>query len=509
MVQAVSENNISRIVGYAIAKGDFRIQSPNLPQRIALLGEANTAKQVGLSTDPQVVTTAKQVGDLYGYGSPLYQMARILFPVTGTGGVGSIPVVVYPQAEDVGTVAAERTITVTGAATKNVTHKVYVSGRDIIDGASYDIDIETGDAVADVASKISDAVNAVLASPVSAGAALGVATLTAKWKGLTSEELTVRVDTQGEDAGLSYAIASSAVGAGTPDDIADSLNKFGDEWNTIVVNPYGSAAFSELEAFNGIPSDNPTGRYQGIVFMPFVAVWGSKLSTVAGLTAITDAAARKDQVTNALAPAPNSEAFSFEAAANMVVLYANVCQDNPNLDVSGQTYPDMPIPSDSDIGDLKSYVNRDSLVKAGSSTVKLNAGKYEVQDFVTTYHPDGEIPPQFRYPRNLNIDFNVKYGYRLLEIINVVDHSIAESDQAVVAGKVIKPKQWIGIIDAYAEDLAQRNLIVEPSFMQASIEVTTSGTNPDRLNTSFRYKRSPYVRIAATVAEAGFAFGVQ
>ena len=504
MTTAVSENNISRIVGYAIAKGDFRTETSNLPQRIALLGEANTANQSSLSTDAQQITSAKQAGDLFGYGSPLHSMARILFPIFGSG-VGSIPVIVFPQLE--AGVASVNTITVTGTATKNVTHKMYISGRDIIDGSSYDINIVTGDDQDDVALKIKNAIDSVLQCPVTAVNAAAVTTITAKWTGLTSNEITVRFDTQGEDAGLSYAFANTVEGSGTPS-LTTSLGKFGDEWNTIVINPYGEPAFAELEAFNGVPSDNPTGRYEGIVFMPFVAIWGSKLDTVTALQGITDIAARTDQVTNALAPAPNSEGFSFEAAANMTVLYANMCQDNPNLDVSGKSYPDMPIPYDNDIGDMSSYANRDILVASGSSTVKLNSGKYEVQDFVTTYHPEGEIPPQFRYPRNLNIDFNVKYGYRLLELINVVDHSIAASDQAVVAGKVIKPKQWQAIIDAYADDLAKRNLTVDPSFMQESIVVAISETNPDRLNTLFSYKRSGYVRIAATVAEAGFAFGV-
>src|SRR5690606_2534241 len=114
---------------------------------------------------------------------------------------------------------------------------------------------------------------------------------------------------------------------------------------------------------------------------------------------------------------------------------------------------------------------------------------------------------QFRYCRNLNIDFNVRYGYYLLELTNVVDHAIANDSDTVSASNVVKPKQWKGILDAYADDLASRALIVDAPFMQDSIEVDISTTNPDRLETFFRYKRSGFSRIASTTAEAGFNFG--
>jgi len=88
---AVGTERISKVVGYKITKGNFATTSSNLPQRIALLGEANDANQLTLDTDPFEITSAQQAGERYGYGSPLYLMARILFPVQG-GGVGGVPV---------------------------------------------------------------------------------------------------------------------------------------------------------------------------------------------------------------------------------------------------------------------------------------------------------------------------------------------------------------------------------------------------------------------------------
>ena len=90
-----------------------------------------------------------------------------------------------------------------------------------------------------------------------------------------------------------------------------------------------------------------------------------------------------------------------------------------------------------------------------------------------------------------------------------MDHSIAANDDIVNVDNVVKPKQWNQQVNALAEDLGRRNLIVDVQFMKNNIEVGTSGTNPDRLETNFKYKRSPTVRIASTTAEAGFAFGLE
>lgn len=498
---AVGLERISRIVGYKITKGNFATSSPNLPQRIAVLGEANTANQGTLAPDAYEITSAQQAGDRYGYGSPIYLMARILFPIQG-GGVGGVPVVIYPQAEAGGATAKVLEITPTGTATGNGTHYLKVAGRDGLDGEYYAINVASGDTAADITGKMTDALNNILGCPFTATDDDYVTTATSKWKGLTANELTITVDTGDDDLGITYAVVSTQSGADTPS-ISAALTSFGTDWNTIVVNGYGPqpTIMTSLESFNGIPdATNPTGRFVGIVMKPFIAITGS---TADDPTAITDA--RKTDVTIAIAPAPGSDGIHFEAAANMAVLYSVVSQNNPHLDVAGKAYADMPTPTS--IGSMADYNNRDSFVKKGCSTVDLVAGKYIVQDFVTTYHPVGETPPQFRYCRNLMLDFNVRYGYYLLEQINVVDHAIASNNDVVSVQSTIKPKQWIQILNAYADDLGKRALIVEVDFMKDSIDVGLSTSNPDRLETFFRYKRSGFARISSTTAEAGFNFG--
>ena len=216
---------------------------------------------------------------------------------------------------------------------------------------------------------------------------------------------------------------------------------------------------------------------------------------------------RQDDVTIAICPAPNSPALPLEAAANVCVLFGRTAQDNPHKDIINRNYPDMPVPSDLDIGSMALHVNRDSIVKKGCSTVDLNVNRYRIKDFVSTYHPDGEIPPQFRYCRNLIVDWNVYYGYFLKEQVFLVGKTLAGNDDQVEVADVIKPKTWQGILFEYFDDLARRALISDAPFSQDSLDVEISGTNPDRLETFFRYKRTATTRISSTTAEAGFSFG--
>lgn len=500
---AVGLERISRIRGYGLEAGFFQDTTPNLPQRIAVLGEANTANQSGLSTDKKEITSAQQAAELYGYGSPLHQIFRILRPLRGSG-VGGIRTFAFPQVSDVAATASTREWTVTGTATANATHSVIVNGRDNVDLQLYSYTVATGDTPTDIAEKIVTAVNGVLGSPVTASNALGVVTFTTKWKGATSDEVTIRFDIGATGIGVTYAETATTAGAGAVT-LSTALDQFGDDWYTVVINPYGSAQFVTLEDFNGTPVDNPpTGRYAGTTFLPFMAYFGLRESTVANIQAVTDVAARKTQVTNVYCPSPNSEGYTWEAAANVARLAARSHQDTPHTDINAKSYPDMPVPVNGDIGDMMDYNNRDVLVKSGASTVILKDGAYQIQDLVTTYHPDGETPLIFSYVRDLNIDFNVAYRYRLLEERFVRDKTLIPDDQVTEVSDTIKPKDWKSIIYGLADELASLALITNPDFMKETLRVEINDNNPNRFEATFDYSRSGLARIVSTNVRAGF-----
>lgn len=499
---AVGLDRRSRVSGYKSKKGFFSNDTQNLPQIIAVFGEANTANQSGLTAYKREVTSAKEAAELYGYGSPIHRIMRILRPISGDG-VGGIPTIVFPQVSDTGATATTRAWTVTGTATANATHYVVINGRDTVDFQTSAFSVVAGDTPTVIAGKIKDAVNAVLGHPVSAANTLGVVTFTSKWKGLTSAEIDISIDFGNNNAGVSYSQTASTDGAGTVS-LADSFSQFGDDWYTTVINPY-SDKLDEFEVFNGFPDENnPTGRYNGLIFKPFMAYFGSTESDKDNLAAITNDSDRINQCTNVLCPAPGSLGFTFEASANVVALFARIAQDSPHLDVNNKSYPDMPVPANNNIGDMSDYNNRDFLVKKGCSTVILENGAYKIQDLVTTYHPDGENPLQYAYARNLNLDWNVSDAYRTLETIRLKDKTLIQDGQISEVTGTVKPKEWKAVLFDLFEDLATRALINDPQFSKDSLLVQVSSTNPNRFETFFRYKRTGIARIESTDVEAGF-----
>lgn len=500
---AINLDHVSAVVGYEIKGVLEAIKAGNLPQRIAILAESNTANQSGLPSKLSF-TNKSEVAAVFGYGSPAYQAARILRPASGDK-LGSIPTIIYPIAQAGGAVAKDITYSITGTATKTTTHYLVVNGRKELDGSVYSYVVETGDAPAAIAQKMADAINNVIGAPASGALNVSDVDFTSKWSGVTSDELNITVDTDGESAGLTYVLSNTTAGAGAPS-LTAALAAFGDEWNTLVINCAGSdsTTLDALEAFNGNPNEK-TGRYDPVLFKPFIAFTGLIESTVAAITAITDS--RKDENTNCIVPAPNALGFSFEYATETVFKYATIAQNTPHTDPIGQILKDVPGVTNS--GDFASPANRDAILKVGCSTIKLNAEQFEIVDLATTSHPDDE--PQtavlFRWVRDWVVNMNIRYKYLVLEQINVVGKTIIPNGSVSTASDTISPNRWKGILFGLADDLEQDALIADSDYMKDRITVGIGESNANRFETAFAVELTGVARVIPTTNQFTFKFG--
>jgi hypothetical protein len=118
---AVDINRVSAVVGYEIKRKPVGNSLGFAPQSIAILAEAQTTFQ---STMPTFLdfTTAKEVGQAFGFSSPAYLAARVLRPPQGGNSLGSVRTILYSIDEASGAAATVITKSITGTATGNATH---------------------------------------------------------------------------------------------------------------------------------------------------------------------------------------------------------------------------------------------------------------------------------------------------------------------------------------------------------------------------------------------------
>lgn len=489
---AVDLSAVARVVGIKTNFINTRVGGVTiLPQRIAVIGQGATASVY--ATTKALVTSAKEVGDAYGYGSPVHLAALQLLPQNGDG-VGSIPVTIYPLVDDAAGVAAAGDITPTGTATKAGTFRILVNGI-----ASAQFTLAVGDVVATVIAKALAAINGVLSMPVIATNGTTKVTMTAKWKGLTGNDLNIQVSGP-TDTGITFAITQPVGGLANPS-VQPALDQIGSVWETMIVNCLNiddSVALNAYQTFG-------EGRWGALVRKPLVVFTGHKKLTPQLITAVTDLR-KTDRVNVALAN-PGSVTLPFVSAAGMVSRIVVVANNNPARDY-GRLEADYIQPGAD--GSQWDYVQRNTAVAGGASTVEVRDGVVTVSDIVTMYHPTGEEPPAYRYVcdivKLMNIIFNVDLQFNNREWDGA---PLIPDDQPTVNPDAKKPKNAKAVLIALAETLGQNALISDIPYSQKNVQCEIDSQNPKRLNTVFPVKVSGNVNIHSIDLNFGFYFGVQ
>lgn len=146
--------------------------------------------------------------------------------------------------EDAGdAVKATGTITFTGAASQSTVLRFKIAGRPVRMTAL------ATDAVADLATKLAAAISGDPDIVVTATAAAGVVTVTAKNGGEIGNDIDLRVDAAAQPVpdGLTIAIADMAGGSGNPD-LQDVLDLIENSWFTKLVHPWSDNTNVQLFA---------------------------------------------------------------------------------------------------------------------------------------------------------------------------------------------------------------------------------------------------------------------
>lgn len=180
---------------------------PIMPHKMLILGQRLSTGSVAQNTLIRI--TRKEDGiNYFGRGSMIAQQIEAALKVNPYTECWAMALDDNPAG-----VAATKTITLTGAPTESGTQWLYVGGRRI------NVPVTAGQTVTQVASAIASQVNADLDCAMTASAALGVVTLTARHKGENGNNIDVRGNYYtGEftPAGLIVSIATGTIGTGNP-----------------------------------------------------------------------------------------------------------------------------------------------------------------------------------------------------------------------------------------------------------------------------------------------------
>ena len=228
---------------------------PVLKQPALLVGTMIAAGEAPADI-PLAIGSQAQADEAFGPGSELARMFKAFYDNNTSGLVYGLPVV-----EPVGAVAATGTITITTPPTESGTIHLYIGGNHV------PVNVGSTDTVTTIAAAIAAAINDDLNLPVTAAAALGVVTLTAVWKGVSGNEITVGMNYYGTIGGeitpIGLALTLPATGqlsggTGVPD-FDDAISNLGEMEFEYVAMPYTDA--TSLNAWDQEYGFSDDGRW--------------------------------------------------------------------------------------------------------------------------------------------------------------------------------------------------------------------------------------------------------
>ena len=284
-------------------------------------------------------------------------------------------------------------------------------------------------------------------------------------------------------------------------DVQDALDQIGDVWETMLVNCMDIADTTTLDLYSTFGE----GRWGALVRKPLIVFSGETEPTLATAIALPDA--RPTDRTNVQLVAPGSDDLPFVVAARQVARIAVTANNNPprdygSLDASGLT------PGTD--GEQWNYLQRDTAVKAGSSTVEVKDGVVNISDVITMYHPAGDPTPAYRFVVDIvklqNIIFNLDLIFATADWDGA---PLLPDNQPTVNRSAKKPKMARAAAATLADNLALNAIISDPAFTKDNTLAEIDSGNPKRLNMVMPVKLSGNVNITSITLEFGFFFGTQ
>jgi phage tail sheath gpL-like len=489
---AVDLQAVARVLGISVEFVDTRGGAPlMLPQMLAVIGQGATA--ASYTTEKFQASSAVDVGNRVGFGSPLHLAALQLFPANGDG-IGIIPAWFFPLLDDGAGVVAAGDITPSGTGAATATFRARIGGV-----LSPQFVYLTTDTVAERVTKLAGAINAEPAMPVTAVDSVTTVDLSSKWLGESANDITIEII--GELQGHVFSITTMTGGAANPAPTA-ALAQFGNNWFTMALSCLNIADTNALDEFETFG----VGRWDALVRRPLVFFTGNTETTVAAATAVSDA--RKADRINAQLVAPNSPELPLTVAARQLARIIVLANNNPPHDYGARVASGIVPGPEAD--QWAEYPERDEAVKKGSSTIEVVDGEVTIGDVVTFYHPTGDPLPAYRYVVDIvklqQVLYNIQLEFSKQEWIGA---PLLPDADATVNPAAKQPKAARSAVSAIVVGLGLQAVLADTATTVAKIKASIGTGNPKRLELVVPVKLAGNTNIISIDLKFGFNFGSQ
>ncbi|MDB5432427.1 MAG: bacteriophage Mu tail sheath [Caulobacter sp.] len=454
-----------RTVGSHIEFDASRAQRglPAIPAKILFVGQmlaAGTATAAALVR----VQTPDQARQLFGRGSMLARMFAQAKKVDDTVETWAVPL-----ADLGGGAKATGTITVTGPATANGTIYLRV-GKE-----SVPIGVSAGQAANSIATAIGAAIAANPDLPVTATVATNVATVSAQHKGLTGNDIDVRVNYyQGETlpAGVGLAIVALSGGTGNPD-VTAVFTAIGDTHFPTIALAYTDAANLVIMETELAARAGPLRQIESFAYAAARGTQGS-LSTLGS--------GRNCQFVSIIganaSPSPPPE----WAAA-----YAAAIAFNGAIDPA-RPFQTLPLPGILPPAEAARFTRteRDLLLNSGISTFTVDpSGVVLLERPITTYQTNAQGFPDVAF---LDVNtvltlFYLRYTLRARIAAKFGRCKLADDGNVFGAGQaIVTPSDVRAEIIALFKDWQELGLVENIAQFKRDLIVERDATDRSRLN---------------------------
>lgn len=462
---------------------------PVFAQRMVVLGQMFTAGgDAGTATPltPVAVNRVEEADILFGVGSMAARSVRAI-----RANNAHHELIVVPVADDGAGVAATGTVEITAAPARAGTAAFRIAGQRVR------IKVLPTDTVTEIAAALAAAVNADKQLPVTAGAALGVVTLTARHAGEAGNHIDLRdgywLDGP-QPQGLGVTITAMANGAGNPDagpalaalDALETYQTFAVPWtdaaNLTAIEEELADRWMALRAVDGVMFTAFTGGY----------------------AAAATLAEGRNSAFNVLVCPGRTPTPPWELAGAMAGQTTYAAAVDPGRPF--QTLPlDGVLPPAEGIERFDDLERNLILTKGGATTSVDAAGRVVIERAVTTYKEtaSGAADPSLQ---DLNTVRLMSYYRR--SVVNTwarmfPRHKLAEDGQPVGLGQsIMTPSGAIAVQTAHYERLVNAGLFQDLAGYKQSLIAEVNASIPGRLDIFDRPR--PIGQLRQVAARAAF-----